>query len=541
MKKKLRFLLLFLSTTACLSAQVLDTTHLPIIVIETDNGQYPPNEPKTDGHMGIIWNGDGAVNDIDDPFNHFDGKIAIEVRGSSSQFVFPKNGFAVETRNDDETDKPVSLLGFPEEADWVLYGPYTDKSLMRDAFTYIMASWTMEYAPRVKFCELVLNGQYWGVYVFTEKIERDANRVNISKLTPDENTGDEVTGGYILKFDKWDGGFNDGFNSNYPPYPGSFSTTTFQYHYPKADEITPSQKAYIQTHIAVLEGNLMSPDFKDSLEGYRKYFDMDAFFNFFFMQEISRNVDGYRLSTFMHKDKDSENFKLKMGPVWDFNLGYGNVDYCIGPGTSGWAIDFADFCPNDWVPHFWWERMWKDDAFRQEMHDRWFALRQTTLTNERLLGVIDSLENLLKSPASRNYQRWPILGQYVWPNSFIGNTYQSEVAFFRNWLVQRLAWLDGAMNTVNVPIYNPAEYFPPKVQPNPFGDKVTFKYHVSNHDQVKIEIFSAQGQRIAMLSDEQHPPGENKMEWGDDAPAGVYFYRVWYDDRKEAFGKIIKN
>jgi hypothetical protein len=516
------------------------SSSLPILVITTDGGAPIYDEPKTAAHLGIIWNGDGAVNSTGDPFNHFDGKIGIEIRGSSSQ-GFPKKNYAFETQNPDGSALNVSLLDFPKENDWVLYGPYSDKSLMRNALAYIMASWMMEYAPRVRFCEVVLNGDYIGLYMVTEKIKRDKNRVDISEINPNESEGDNLTGGYILKFDKWDGGFSDGFPSNYLPFPGASGQTVFQYHYPKADEITSPQKAYIESFVDELEASLKSENFKDPSSGYRKYFDMPSFFQFLFIQEISRNVDGYRLSTFMHKDKDSKNPKLKMGPVWDFNLGFGNVDYCIGPGTSGWALSFNDFCPGDyWVVHFWWNRMWADSAFLKEMKTRWQDLREDTLSDQRIFHLVDSLKSLLETPASRNFQRWPILSQYVWPNAFVGNSYGEEMNYLRNWLKNRLAWLDGAMDGLDAPVYDPGKYFPPEVFPNPLKDQVTFRYYAKSWEKVKIELFNSLGQLVAEATDDSHPSGES--QWTLPAPPakGLFFYRVWIGKKKASEGKLVR-
>jgi hypothetical protein len=534
--------LIFVLWLVALPAQVtFESSYLPILVVTTANGTAIPNEPKIDAHLGIIWNGEGELNHLTDPFNHYDGKIGIEARGSSSQFLFPKKGYAVETLLPDGSNNNVSLFGFPAENDWVLHGPYSDKSLMRNALSYIVAGWLMEYAPRVRFCEVVIGGDYQGVYLFTEKIKRDDNRVNIATLSPDENTGDDLTGGYILKFDKWDGAFNDGFPSKYPPFPGATSTTTFQYHYPKPEDISPQQKDYLRNHIDAMEDVLVSPAFADPLTGYRHYFDLPAFYHFFFVQEMSRNVDGYRLSTFFYKDKDSKNGKWKMGPVWDFNLGYGNVNYCTGPGTSGWAIDFPDFCPNDFLPHFWWKRLWQDPAFLQEMSARWIDLRNDTLANDRIFHLIDSLEALLKAPAARNFKRWNVLGQYVWPNSYVGNTYKQEVDYLRNWLAARLAWMDKAMEAIASPVSVASDYVQPVVSPNPFRDELVFEYYVRSKDPVRIDIFNYSGQVVETLFDRQHPGGSNSLRWQSDLPAGIYFYRIWIDNTVVKAGKVVKN
>lgn len=537
------FLFTFLSVFFYFPLQAqLVSSNLPILVFTTENNQEIPDEPKIKAHMGIIWNGEGQVNYLTDPFNDYDGVVGIELRGSSSQAIFPKKGMAVETQNPDGSNNNVSLLGLPAENDWVLNGPYSDKTLMRNAITYIMAGWIMDYAPRVRFCEVVINNNYRGVYILTEKIKRDANRVDISTLNPDENQGDDLTGGYIIKFDKFDGAFSDGFPSKYPPYGSTAGHSFYQYHYPKPDEISPAQKDYIHDFIYELEDALKSPEFADPEDGYRKYFDVESLINFIFINEIGRNVDGYRLSTYMYKDKDSKDPRLHLGPVWDFNLAFGNVDYCIGPGTSGWAIDFNDYCPGDyWVIHFWWKRLWEDPAFLSEMRTQWFELRADQLSDERIFHLVDSLENMLQQPAARNFQRWPILGEYVWPNPYIHSTYQAETSFLRNWLTNRLAWLDDTMQVIADTHFVPATNKLPVVLPNPFKEEVTFWYHAFSFQTVTIELYNMQGQLMGRLVDMVHPDGIQQKKWDQPLVPGIYLYTIRIGTKGETVsGKLIK-
>ncbi len=541
-----KLLLLFILVSNWLLAQNFTSSNLPIFIIETQNGVSIPDEPKTTAHLGIIWNGDGEVNHVSDPFNDYDGQIGIEIRGSSSQ-SFPKKNYAVETQNPDSTALNVSLLGFPKENDWVLHGPYSDKTLMRNALAFTMASWIMPYAPRTRFCELVINGDYRGVYLFTEKIKRDDNRVNISKLDEDVNSGDELTGGYMLKFDKFDGLVSDGFPSAYPSTTGGIpGGTTYQYHYPKADEITVQQKAYIQNYIGNFENIMASPDYADPVSGYSSMLDVASVIQMIFIQEISRNVDGYRLSTFMYKDRDSIDPRLHLGPVWDFNLGFSNVDYCIGPGYQGWAMDFNSFCPGDfWVVHFWWKKLWNDPAFAQQMRDEWVAQRADKLSNDNILHLVDSLKTLLTEPAQRNFVCWPTLNEYVWPNPVISGSYSAEVARMRTWLINRLAWMDGAMEalvavdttTVNEPPGNELPIFVPSL----FHDKVEVYFLARSYQPVYLGIYDALG-RLVIKKDEFYR--DSKVEKlvldGEDLPVGVYFYRLKIGKKLLFTGKLMK-
>jgi len=200
------------------SQVILDSTRLPLIIVETDGNRSIPDEPKIDASMRVIDNGSGNYNKPDDPANDYDGRIGIELRGSSSQFLFDKKNYGIETRTAANQDTSVSLLGLPVEEDWVFHGPFSDKTLMRNMLAFKLAESFDTYASKFKPFELILNGDYKGVYILMERVKRDNDRIDIARLEEDENSGDALTGGYIIKVDKFDGnnsGF--GFESQYRP------------------------------------------------------------------------------------------------------------------------------------------------------------------------------------------------------------------------------------------------------------------------------------------------------------------------------------
>ena len=256
--------------------------------------------------MKVIW-GEG-INHVDDTSFNYDGQIGIEIRGSSSQ-SFPKKQYGLETQNSDSSNNNVSLLGMPEENDWILSAPYTDKSLIRNILAYTLSNQMGFYAPKTQLCEVVINGEYVGVYVLTEKIKRDENRVDISSLNEDDNDGDEVTGGYIVKIDKL-----TGTNCDNIFYTG-IEDVRIQYEYPECDEITESQMEYINGYVSDFEDALYSEEFADPSLGFRKYIDVESYINMFICVEMSKNVDGYDLSTFLNKDRESVGGKLRFGPI----------------------------------------------------------------------------------------------------------------------------------------------------------------------------------------------------------------------------------
>lgn len=385
----------------------------------------------------------------------FDGSLGIEFRGATSQ-TFPKKSYGLEIRDANNSGLSTSLLSLPAEEDWILYGPYSDKSLMRNVLIYDLARKMGDYASRTAFVELTVNKEYKGIYVLMEKLKRNENRINIDKLKSNENSGEDVTGGYILKIDKLAGNnVGSGYNSE-----NSFSSTItpigasadqkiyFLYEYPKAKDITTAQKTYISNYVSDFEKSLNATDFANPSIGYAAYIDVQSFIDFFLLNELSNNVDGYRLSTFLNKDK---NGKLKAGPIWDFNLAFGNADYCGGGSSNVWAYKFNDRCSADGnlVP-FWWGKLLQDPNYVAKLKARWNELKAGPMAQNILLTNIDGYANVLSKAQviDKNFAKWPVLGVYVWPNNFIGTTYNSEVNYVKTWLTDRITWMDGAINTL---------------------------------------------------------------------------------------------
>jgi len=528
------------ATTQFCYSQSFTSSNLPIIVINT-GGAPIQDEPKIVADMGVIDNGPGQRNTVTDVFNNYNGKIAIEIRGSSSQ-SFPKKQYSIELRNAAGEDVSAPLLGLPPEEDWVLFAPYNDKSLMRDVLAYKIGRDLGRYAPRTRYCELVLNGNYEGIYVLIEKIKRDNNRVDINKLDPDENSGNDLTGGYIIKIDKETGSGNGGWTSNYPPPNRNGSQTIFyQYDYPKAADISTAQKNYIRQFMLDFETTLIGSNYNDPVTGYSRYIDVDSFIDFFIVNEVSKNVDGYRLSTFMHKQRDSDGGKLVMGPVWDFNLGFGNADYCTTGTPSGWVTNFNTLCSGDyWLIPFWWNKLYQDATYRSKLAARWAELRTDKLQTSRLHTYIDSVSTVLSTEATtRNFQRWPVLGQYVWPNFYVGNSYQDEVNWLKNWVTQRMNWLDASMPQVITAVEGNTTL---QVFPNPFLNELYLEYTLADPGKFEVELFDASGKVIYKISETRPTSGTYKatiqtQNW----PSGLYYFRAKAGEAPVFSGKYIRH
>ena len=409
-------------------------SNLPIISINTF-GENIPDEPRINAQMGIINNNSGT-NNIEDDFNDYNGRITIEKRGNSSQEQ-EKPPYRFETIDDNGENNNVKLLGLPEENDWILYAPWSDKSLMRNVLIYSLSNDMGRYAPRSEFVELYLNNEYRGVYVLMEKIKRDKNRVAISSLDPNSNFGDNLTGGYILKFDWAETGDNNG---------GFFSLIDgmrYNYHYPKPDEISSEQESYIQSYINSYE-NIMNSNKYNSEQGYSKFIDIGSFVDFIILQEISRNVDAYGLSTYIYKDKESINNKLTAGPIWDFNHGFGNCDYYKAWETDGWNISYTYEDMDQRA--FWWLKLWNDDNFKEIVKDRYKVLRRSILSTTNINTKVDQYVSELGNSVNKNFTKWPILGEYIWPNKEVFDTYQEEIIYLKSWINNRLTWMDSELN-----------------------------------------------------------------------------------------------
>ncbi len=408
---------------------------LPILVMNTDSQTIGSTEIICD--LGIINNGIGVRNHLTDPFTDFNSKIKIKWHGSST-LQFPKKPYAFSTLDSAGVNEVnVSIVGLPADNDWILKASYTDKSFMHDVLIFQLANEMGEYAPRTRYIDVVINGSYQGVYQLMENIKQGHSRVNISKMHPTDTAGVNLTGGYIFRIDKGNG---PGWTSLYAPvnHPNG-QTILFQYDYPKIDSMPPVQQNYIHSYTDSFENALAGGNFMDTLSGWRNFAGAKSFIDYFFCDEITKDVDGYRISTYLNKDKDK---KIKAGPIWDYDIAFGNANYCSGYDTTGWAYQFP--CTGDGfqIP-FWWNRLLQDSTFRDEEKCRWTQLRQNVLSQSNIYSIIDSCIVIDSESVNWNFQIWPILGIYVWPNvAPYPTTYAGEIANLKRWVATRLTWLD---------------------------------------------------------------------------------------------------
>jgi hypothetical protein len=492
------------------------TSNLPIIAITT-NGQEIQDEPRIVAHMGIIDNGPGQLNSITSAFTNYDGRISIETRGESSQ-MFPKKSYSIETQTTTGSNFNASLLGMPPENDWVLYAPYTDKTMMRDVLAFQLSRDLGNYAPRTRFLEVVINGVYEGVYVLMERIKRDDNRIDIAALQPNDLSGDELTGGYVLRVDKLDGNDYPGWLATPTPVLPGANDITFQYVDPAGEELMTAQRSYIQTYMQQFQSALTSTMFSNEQTGFKSYLDVSKTIDFILVNELGKNVDAFIFSTYLYKEKNSDGGKLVLGPLWDFNLAFGNVDY----------LPNAQFAPgwmwNDQYRMFWFRRMMQDPEFADRMQCRWTALRNGILSDNYFANKIDSIASALESAQQRNYDRWPILGTYVWPNQFVGATYEDELNFLKTWIANRLAWMDANMPGDCDVVTAVEDEMQARIFPNPFSESI--RIEMADYTWNKLEVRDLTGRVVYRHHFLNQFVWEGNGENGNDLPDGLYTITV---------------
>ena len=483
MKKKI-LLAFWLLMSLSVAAQSFTDSNLPIVVIETDGGANIPDEPKILGTMKIIWHQDGSRNymsDIDNPeFLNYNGRIAIEMRGSSSQTMLDKKPYALETRRDDGvSNNNVSILGMPTENDWILNSLAFDQTGMRDVLAYELSNRLGQYASRSMYCEVVINGDYKGLYAFMEKIKPDKNRVDIETMDPTCNNYPEVTGGYITKADKTTGG--DPVAWTMQDYGGGgwwgWSTyTDFIHHYPKPADITNAQDNYIHGVFTDL-ASVANQHNTSTTSGIPSVIDIPSFVDFMMMAEYTSNVDVYSLSTFFHKDRIG---KLRAGPIWDYNLAFGYDAFGNRSKYNVWQFNNED---NN-GPKFW-KDLFDTDLFRCYLAKRWFELTEPgqPLNYDFVCTRIDEIDALITEAIPRDNQRWNQMQQHA---QYVNN--------MKNWLQQRINWLnqnigfDNGCSEVDLPPlviskihYHPMDWW------NIDGNKLEF-IEITNNGDAEVDL-----------------------------------------------------
>jgi|GEM_PF-450114 len=381
-------------------------TGLHVIYINTDN-QSVINSKETyvDADISIYPSAE-----LNQTVQAYKARTQIRGRGNST-WGLPKKPYRLKLAS------KASILGMPSHKDWVLLANYSDKTLLRNYLALEMGSkMNLAYTPRVQFVELILNGVYQGNYLLTEQIKIDKNRLDIHELEEDD---EDISGGYLLEVDArldevhW-------------------FRTRLNVPFTLKSDVTESQLDYIKNYIQATEDAIFSPQFTSVENGYAKYLNPASFIEWFWINELFKDTDArFFSSVYFYKDRGD---LLNMGPIWDFDIAAGNVDYNDNNNPHGWQVKYAN----------WISQLFEDPAFEQTAYERWNELKNEILPT--LLASLSSQETLLQLSQEQNFLKWPILNQWVWPNAVVTGSYNAEVDYLKHWLETRINWIDAQVN-----------------------------------------------------------------------------------------------
>ena len=380
----------------------------------------------------------------------------MHIHGQTSS-LFAQRPYAWEIWKDSEdTDKQVSLLGMPADSDWVLNGPYFEKSLMRNFLAY---SWMRQLngsqgASRIRFVEVFFNqnggdvsfADYRGIYVLVEKIKRSKDRIDIQALNPSMTSTSLLSGGYIFKRDK-------------TPYHAPFSTATgVPLDVYEPDDVTSAQINALSSYMNAFEGALTNANFADPATGYRAFIEPATFIDNHLIVESTFQIDGFRASTYYTKDRGG---KVRALPIWDYDRCMGSAYNWNNGGYIGWYYTNIAVATPWNIDYAWYPRLFQDPEFVVQYWDRYWQLRRGVLSLAAITSQVDATAALLtegftgdinaatpatvQNPAARHFRRWNLLGQNIFPNGSgwdVRTNYAAEVTFLKSWMTNRLGWID---------------------------------------------------------------------------------------------------
>lgn len=362
-------------------------------------------------HHDSYRDGTFAIYDPDNRYSAVDSilcKTQIKGRGNTS-WGMPKQPYHI------KLESKQSLLGMPANKDWVFINNYSDKSLVRNMLAMQLSRIVgMTWTPRCMNVELYLNGEYRGVYCLSEHKEVAKDKVNINTVKPEDK---DISGDYYLEIES---------NTDEPAYFSSSLGVPFQFKAPKNP--TEEQFEYVRNYVNKFESTLKDYKIRGTDEGYRKYIDVDSFVNYFIVEELAKDVDGTIFkSNFLTIEKGK---KLKFYHLWDFDITFGNCDYISGDkGPEGWYIKTGR----------WYKDLFLDKGFKDAVKAKWEEVYPELL---RMPDYIDKCAAEMGDAPKRNFQKWDILGKYVWPNVALPETYGGEVDYLKDFYAKRLQWMN---------------------------------------------------------------------------------------------------
>lgn len=437
--------------------------NLPSVFITTNSGNmYKIHNDKNYKEPGdiVIYNGDGEI-------EHKGALKHMKMRGNAS-VDFAKKNYQFKLSDG------ANLLDMGKAKKWILLCNHLDKSLIRNEFSFDMAMYAgLQYTPEHQQCELYVNNIYYGLYMLTEKIEPDDDRVDIKDLEKETEklndkelssykivgsygategkykgykipvNPDDITGGYIMEF--------EGIQKyRYHEEPSAYETNrgiSVVVKYP--EYASKEQMEYICPIIQSMENAIFAKDGVDSVTGkhFTDIIDLDSFVCKYLLDEIAKNYDSNASSEFFYKPEDSKSKKLFAGPIWDFDNTYG--DYARKDNAKRVLKTTGIFVGNAVGADFWWPALYKQSPFYRRMVELYQTVFSSAIdillgykTDESgILKSLDEYEARIKDSAAMNYVRYPKLRQ-IYGNVQTGRDLHENIEYLKNYLIERKAFLD---------------------------------------------------------------------------------------------------
>lgn len=427
--------------TAIYVASSIDAEHdLPVLILDAYGNGKPDREYK-DVAFILLEPKNNKVSLLQNPT--ITTRAGFHIRGQSSA-NFEKTPYRLELRDNEDDDAKYPMLGMPGDGDWALLSPYPDKSLIRNALAYELGKDLGLDIPRYAHVEVYINfddqplsaDDYQGVYLLTETLEIDKDRLNIKKLKEDDLTEPNISGGYLMQFNM--------MAAEEPLIRGNgWSDLELK----EPDDLLPEQLAWITNYIQNVHDSIHSANPSDPQTGYPAYIDVDSFVDYIIHTELGKQPDSYIRSTHIYKDRDQ---KLKAGPLWDYDLAYDCYPGLFGLPSSnieGWQyLSTGGTMPGMGNTTDWYYTLMQDPNFRSKVKARWEELRQGPLSDEQLVAKVRELSAPLSNAAHRNFQKWNILS-----TSFVGGfntqvtqTWEEQIQIVENYLLKRAEWIDNS-------------------------------------------------------------------------------------------------
>ncbi len=359
-------------------------THLPILYINT-NGQQISKENKIWSTMAVTnADANGRKQSITETPD-YEVSILLNYRGASSYSGFDKKQYRVKIfkKEGSTKAKECAFLGMGSNSEWVLNGPFLDKTLVRNRLVYGLGREMFEWAPDSRYVELFLNGEYQGLYLAVEPITNGESRLRLSDfgLLSGETA-------YVVKRDRVDS--EEGALNVYGYYAGKTSNA-LTIDYPTRNDLTKQQREWITKDVSQFEEVLYGEDFADPDQGYARYIDVDNFVDYYVLNEVVMNNDAGNLSTYIYKELSG---KMQMA-IWDYNNCYDNYQW--------YAQDYNKFFLKESA---WFSRLLQDRAFVDKVTERYYELRKGTLSEAHMYQQIDTYVEELGDAVERNYAIW---------------------------------------------------------------------------------------------------------------------------------------